>query len=133
MVVSDAISRKWLLDHYDAEHQGPPGRARALIESAPTIDAVRHSYWITYPIIHAIKGSSKEGKHNEYRCASCSRWTVVREKHCPECGAKMDHICARCKHYNEHKHDRGDDSRCAYHNMETRALFGCEEWEDRDV
>lgn len=34
---NDCISRKALLDRYDAEHVGPPGRARELIETAPTI------------------------------------------------------------------------------------------------
>ena len=133
MTENDAVSRKWLLNHYDAEHQGPPGRVRELIESAPPVDAVKHSYWITYSTTHFSKKDGSERKHNEYRCAACSRWTVVREKFCPECGTKMDHICASCRHYHEHRHDRGDDSRCARHNMETRAAWGCEEWEARDV
>ena len=29
-----------LLEAYDAAHEGPPGKARALILSAPTVDAV---------------------------------------------------------------------------------------------
>ena len=33
--MSDCISRKALLDRYDAEHVGPPGRARELIITAP--------------------------------------------------------------------------------------------------
>lgn len=42
--MSDCISRKALLDRYDAEHVGPPGRARELIVSAPAVDAV--------PVVH---------------------------------------------------------------------------------
>ena len=38
--MSDYISREALLDRYDAEHVGPPGRARELIVSAPAIDVV---------------------------------------------------------------------------------------------
>ena len=38
--MSDCISRKDLLDRYDAEHVGPPGRARELIVTAPAVDVV---------------------------------------------------------------------------------------------
>lgn len=34
---NDTISRKWLLEQYDAQHEGPPGRARKLIEDAPAV------------------------------------------------------------------------------------------------
>lgn len=34
------IERKALLDRYDAEHVGPPGRARELIAAAPAADVV---------------------------------------------------------------------------------------------
>lgn len=39
-MMSDCISRKALLDRYDAEHVGPPGRARELIVTAPDVDVV---------------------------------------------------------------------------------------------
>lgn len=44
-MMSDCISRKALLDRYDAEHVGPPGRARELIATAPAVDVVevRHA------------------------------------------------------------------------------------------
>ena len=35
---TDCISRAALLARYDAEHIGPPGRARELIETAPAIE-----------------------------------------------------------------------------------------------
>lgn len=38
--MSDCISRKALLARYDAEHVGPPGRARELIVTAPAVDVV---------------------------------------------------------------------------------------------
>jgi hypothetical protein len=38
--MSDLISRSALLAEYDKHHVGAPGRARKLIEDAPTIDAV---------------------------------------------------------------------------------------------
>lgn len=34
---NDTISRKWLLEQYDAQHEGPAGRARKLIEDAPAV------------------------------------------------------------------------------------------------
>ena len=36
----ELIDREALLRAYDAEHKGPAGRARELIEEAPTADAV---------------------------------------------------------------------------------------------
>ena len=41
---TDCISRKALLARYDAEHVGPPGRARELMETAPAADVV--------PVVH---------------------------------------------------------------------------------
>ena len=37
---TDCISRAALLARYDAEHVGPPGRARELIATAPAVDVV---------------------------------------------------------------------------------------------
>lgn len=117
----DLISRRKLLAAYDAAHKGPPGGARKLIENAPPEDAERYSYWISY-------------HNNSVRCAHCGRWTVVLENFCPSCGFDMtSHTCRNCKYYREHIHNRGDDSRCARHNIETRAMRGCEEWKAKDV
>jgi len=38
--MDDLISRKALLAEYDRQHEGEPGKARKLIEDAPTVDAV---------------------------------------------------------------------------------------------
>ena len=137
MVENDVISRKWLLDHYDAEHQGPPGRARALIESAPALPyaPVNPARWEKVRF---------EGSNTPYwRCSNCKDACfpapdgLDRVYYCPKCGAytggKVDCVCLSCKHYHESIHDRGDDSRCALHNRETRALLGCEKWEERNV
>lgn len=37
--MNDLISRQYLLDEYDRQHQGPPGGARKIIEKAPTIES----------------------------------------------------------------------------------------------
>lgn len=36
----DYVSRQYLLDEYDRQHQGPPGGARKIIEGAPAEDVV---------------------------------------------------------------------------------------------
>lgn len=35
---SDLVSRQYLLDEYDRQHQGPPGGARKIIEDAPSVE-----------------------------------------------------------------------------------------------
>ena len=62
-----------LLAAYDAMHAGPPGKARALILSAPTVDAV--------PVL---------------RCRECREYSGVNMSilgmPCGECG-KFGHVC----------------------------------------
>ena len=41
--MSDFVSKKALLAEYDRVHVGVPGKARKLIEEAPTIDVVERS------------------------------------------------------------------------------------------
>ena len=93
-MMSDCISRKALLDRYDAEHVGLPGRARELIATAPAADVVevRHGRWI------GIDSSFWKPTHRgdipvfrkTYRCSECRRRTAVAENYCPNCGDKMD-------------------------------------------
>ena len=90
--MSDCISRKALLDRYDAEHVGPPGRARELMATAPAADVtpVVHGRWICI-----------NKRYGEYECsvchgvdANCSDYygihAVTEQEFCPNCGAKMD-------------------------------------------
>lgn len=42
--MSDLVSRQYLLDEYDRQHQGPPGGARKIIEEAPA--AIKPNRWI---------------------------------------------------------------------------------------
>ena len=74
-----------LLAEYDRVHIGEPGRARKLIEDAPTIDAepVRHARWID------------PDNNGEWYCSSCGMIAqdegyYCNAKYCDECGAKMD-------------------------------------------
>lgn len=74
-----------LLAEYDRQHVGEPGRARKLIEDAPTVDAepVRRGRWIEKPT------TVKYFCHSE--CSVCSSWQGERWMNfCPHCGAKMD-------------------------------------------
>ena len=36
----DLVSRQYLLDEYDRQHQGPPGGARKIIEEAPAVQEI---------------------------------------------------------------------------------------------
>ena len=87
MEMDDLISRKALLAEYDRVHIGEPGKARKLIEDAPTVDAVEvvHGHWYKAP-------------HHPYRCSYCGEMALLdmygeshyRSNYCPNCGAKMD-------------------------------------------
>ena len=39
-MAKEYVSRQYLLDEYDRQHQGPPGGARKIIEKAPAEDVV---------------------------------------------------------------------------------------------
>ena len=86
------IEREALIARYDAEHVGPPGRARELMATAPAADVtpVVHGRWICI-----------NKRYGEYECsvchgvdANCSDYygihAVTEQEFCPNCGAKMD-------------------------------------------
>lgn len=81
-IAGDCVSRQYLLDEYDRQHQGPPGGARKIIEEAPAADVV--------PVIH-----SEWERHMSFGiCRKCGyeyNWTGTDAKNfCPNCGVKMD-------------------------------------------
>ena len=82
MLNNDTISRTALLAAYDAAHNGPPGKARKLIEEAPTVDAapVVHGRWIQCE------------PHSPLECGECHCFFVrlYPRDFCPHCGAKME-------------------------------------------
>lgn len=84
----DYLDRESLLLMYDKQHEGPPGKARKLIEEFPANPDVvefRHGYWRSIS--------------NKHTCSVCkfTYWSSVMKlfNHCPECGAKMD-LRSRC-------------------------------------
>lgn len=84
------IEREALIARYDAEHVGPPGRARELMATAPAADVVkvRHGKWI-----HSEIEDDDWGRiFHKWTCSVCG-YSVAHnptgENYCPHCGAKM--------------------------------------------
>ena len=96
-----------LLAEYDRQHEGEPGKARKLIEDAPTIDRptrsqfkrmavqlgyepVRHGKWV-----HSRYENCSE-QFEIVKCSCCGHeayamaFYVRGGNYCPNCGAKMD-------------------------------------------
>lgn len=88
--MSDFISRKALLDRYDAEHVGPPGRARELIATAPAADVIekKHGYWIK----RIIENEQEDYpiRNVDYICSRCEGCWHEPLKYCLMCLAEMD-------------------------------------------
>lgn len=91
-MAKEFIERKVLLDRYDAEHVGSPGKARELIATAPAVDVVpvRYGKWV-----------QPHWKNSNYccNCSECGGEAMHRDYQwdkngiyliCPNCGAKMD-------------------------------------------
>ena len=95
-----------LLAEYDRQHEGEPGKARKLIEDAPTIDRptrsqfkrmavqlgyepVRHGKWV-----HSRYENCSE-QFEIVKCSCCGHeayamaFYVRGGNYCPNCGAKM--------------------------------------------
>ena len=75
------IEREALIARYDAEHVGPPGRARDLMATAPAADVA--------PVVHGRK-IEDEGIGVFYLCSLCGECLPYGANYCPNCGAKMD-------------------------------------------
>ena len=79
----DVIDRKALIAEYDRVHIGEPGKARKLIEEAPTVDAVEvvHGLWEKYAryVICSVCDTGYCYYKNE----------TDRFHYCPNCGADM--------------------------------------------
>ena len=80
--MSDYVSRQYLLDEYDRQHQGPPGGARKIIAQAPAEDVVpvRHGKWTHKPDVYGV-----------VYCSECNYELHANStSFCPNCGARMD-------------------------------------------
>lgn len=96
--MKEYIEREALIARYDAEHVGPPGRARELMVTAPAADVVevRHGRW-------EWNENAMDWGLGGWVCSECrakndnipakpdihpSAW--VGSQYCPHCGCKMD-------------------------------------------
>lgn len=59
---TDCISRAALLARYDAEHVGPPGRARELIATAPAVDVVPATHGELTEHIRELLRAEQDGR-----------------------------------------------------------------------
>ena len=91
-MMSDFISRKALLDRYDAEHVGLPGKARELIATAPAADVVEvrrgrwmRPHWKNSNYCCDCSECGGEAMHRDYQWDKNGIYPI-----CPNCGAKMD-------------------------------------------
>ena len=65
-----------------------------LINNCPTVDPVRHEYWIGFDTTTYTGrddfGEPRYSPRRFYRCHGCRNGSVVKSNYCPACGAKMD-------------------------------------------
>ena len=83
-----------IMKHYSSEY--PAALVLAIIDNQPAADVaeVMHDKWQGF-ITHAYIGCDEYGnpKWAERRFfvhRKCGRRTAIKEKYCPNCGAKMD-------------------------------------------
>ena len=96
----DLISRSALLAAYDAEHVGPPGRARTLIAEAHAVNAepVKIGDWIYDPNgmdwnLPAWRCSECHGRNDNLPADTENKRVIYNwagHRYCPNCGAKME-------------------------------------------
>ncbi len=85
--MDELISRNKLLAEYDAAHEGPPGKARELIERAPAEDAriVKRGFWIY---------RTDEAGRGRWVCGVCGHGVQYAppndRRFCYRCGAEME-------------------------------------------
>ena len=83
------INREALIAEYDRVHIGEPGKARKLIEDAPTIEPERTGKWVE-------QDDGWDGVY--YECSICKEpFTLIDGtpsdnlyNYCPNCGARME-------------------------------------------
>ena len=56
---------------------------RAVVNTCPTVDAVKHGHWID-------TGRADYYLNKEYRCSCCNSVDYMRAPYCYNCGARMD-------------------------------------------
>ena len=88
----DANDLKWhkfnYVNDYDAYRAGWNDAIDAVMENAPTVDAVEvvHGRWIEHKHAEEEDGLLV----SNYECTVCHSWERDEGYYCPNCGAKMD-------------------------------------------
>lgn len=83
-----------LITEYDRVHIGEPGKARKLIEDAPTIEPERTGHWIsdTGKPVKMYNGCPVSACY----CSERGDWLGASDeyditgRYCPNCGARME-------------------------------------------
>ena len=118
--MTDYVSRQYLLDEYDRQHQGPPGGARKIIAEAPAAAVIdrreaieaackgfchpgvrcpdepcreQTKYLRELPpadVNHMVYGKWFDVGSLSCRCDQCGRKNDKETPFYPNCGAKMD-------------------------------------------
>ena len=92
-MANEYIKRAALLAAYDRQHEGEPGRARKLIEEAPSADVAPaiHAKWVDTDPETSDWSCTKNGM--AYYCSACGHPAGKHKhktyKYCPWCGAYM--------------------------------------------
>lgn len=97
---TDYISRAALLARYDAEHVGPPGRARELIATAPAADVVPVVHGELTERIRELLQAEQDGRLLVLPCKVGDRiYRVIDDCTFPgDCGTKR--MCKGCEYRN---------------------------------
>lgn len=80
--MTDLISRQAVLKELPHALWGKDwdeALAKAIIESIPTVDPVKHGKWIEYPIADGMN-----------QCSVCGVLRFGDSNYCPNCGAEME-------------------------------------------
>lgn len=84
LIDADAL-KAWFFRPYSNEETYSNIDIGLRIDIAPTVDPVKHGYWIAHAM--SIKDVPTEA------CSECGEWSYgCDESYCPKCGAKMDGV-----------------------------------------
>lgn len=103
--MNDYVSRQYLLNEYDRQHEGPPGGARKIIAEAPaaSVAPIVPGRWIPVTSIYKVADKQWPFTHivwvevtefdeaNGLKCSVCGdvHSSVEMWNWCSNCGAKM--------------------------------------------
>ena len=85
LIDADALDWERIEHEHGARHEAVVD-CEQMVETAPTIDPVRHGRWED-----EFKEDAEAFVKHRYVCTACSNWqTYGKTAYCTNCGAKMD-------------------------------------------